>query len=207
MVRFRLLCGVFLLPNPAPNLDNRKTVCMEYTAMTPQGRAGQRRRKGAGKPCRENGAPNINWSKWPVDVVNDTKRHSPEKPYALRLTSCGHFDHMRWIATAWINVDNLSTLTLFVLRLTSTWHFVKPRWNPVSAAFQYLPDYCNAIILWWVTKTVTHHLEVVNGQNVHLPPNLNAQILVGDHFEHQPDNRNTLLCESGGYHFVTTIYP
>ena len=183
------------------------TVCMEYTAMTPQGRAGQRRRKGAGKPCRENGAPNINWSKWPVDVVNDTKRHSPEKPYALRLTSCGHFDHMRWIATAWINVDNLSTLILFVLRLTSTWHFVKPRWNPVSAAFQYLPDYCNAIILWWVTKTVTHHLEVVNGQNVHLPPNLNAQILVGDHFEHQPDNRNTLLCESGSYHFVTTIYP
>jgi len=24
-------------------------------AMTPQGRAGKRRRKGAGKPCRENG--------------------------------------------------------------------------------------------------------------------------------------------------------
>ena len=41
--------------------------------------------------------PNINWSNWPVDVVNDTKRHSPEKPYALRLTSCGHFDHMRQI--------------------------------------------------------------------------------------------------------------
>ena len=53
----------FLLPNPAPNLDNRKTVCMGYTAMTPQGRAGKRRRKGAGKPCRENGTLNIKWSK------------------------------------------------------------------------------------------------------------------------------------------------
>jgi len=55
MVRFRLLCGDFLLPNPALNLENRKTVCMGYPAMTPQGRAGKRRRKGAGKPCRENG--------------------------------------------------------------------------------------------------------------------------------------------------------
>ena len=42
---------------------------------------------------------------------------------------------------------------------------------------------------------------MVNGQNVHLPPSHNAQILVGDHFDHQPDNRNTLLCKSGGYHF------
>ena len=96
MVRFRLLCGDFLLPNPAPHLENRMTVCMGYTAMTPQGRAGKRRWKGAGKPCRENGAPNINWSKWPVDVVNDTKRHSPEKPSALRLTSCGQFVYMRY---------------------------------------------------------------------------------------------------------------
>ena len=54
----------------ATNLENRMTVCMGYTAMTPRGRAGKRRRKGAGNPCRENGAPNINWSKWPVDVVN-----------------------------------------------------------------------------------------------------------------------------------------
>ena len=84
MVRFRLLCGDFLLPNPAPHLENRKTVCMGYPAMTLRRRAGKRRRKGAGNPCRENGAPNINWSKWPVDVVNDTKRHSPEKPYALQ---------------------------------------------------------------------------------------------------------------------------
>lgn len=108
---------------------------------------------------------------------------------------------MGWIAAAWINVDNLSTLTPFVLRLTSTRHFVKPRWNLVSVTFRYLPDYCNTIALWWVTKTVTHHLEVVNGQIVHLPPSHNAQILVGDHFDHQPDNRNALLCESGGYHF------
>ena len=28
MVRFRLLCGDFLLPDPAPHLENRKTVCM-----------------------------------------------------------------------------------------------------------------------------------------------------------------------------------
>jgi hypothetical protein len=36
MVRFRLLCGDFLLPNPAPHLENRKTVCMGYPAMTPK---------------------------------------------------------------------------------------------------------------------------------------------------------------------------
>ena len=36
MVRFRLLCGDFLLPNPATHLENRKTVCMGYPAMTPQ---------------------------------------------------------------------------------------------------------------------------------------------------------------------------
>ena len=35
--------------------------------------------------------------KMAVDVVNDTKRHSPEEHSALRLTSCGHFDHMRQI--------------------------------------------------------------------------------------------------------------
>ena len=33
--------------------------------------------------------------KMAVDVVNDTKSHSPEKPYALRLTSCGQFVYMR----------------------------------------------------------------------------------------------------------------
>ena len=116
-------------------------------------------------------------------------------PHVDKLSTWGK------LAAAWINVDNLSTLTPFVLRLTSTRHFVKPRWNLVSADFRYLPDYCNTIVLWRVTKTATHHLEVVNGQNVHLPPSHNAQILVGDHFDHQPDNRNALLCKSGGYHF------
>ena len=52
--------------------------------------------RGAGKPCKENGAPNINWSKWPVNVVNDTKRHSPEKPYVLRMTSTWHYVKPRW---------------------------------------------------------------------------------------------------------------
>ena len=36
MVRFRLLCGDFLLPNLAPHLENRMTVCMGYPAMTPK---------------------------------------------------------------------------------------------------------------------------------------------------------------------------
>jgi hypothetical protein len=31
-----LLCGDFLLPNPAPHLENRKTACMGYPAMTPK---------------------------------------------------------------------------------------------------------------------------------------------------------------------------
>ena len=30
MVRFRLLCGDFLLPDPAPHLENHMTVCMGY---------------------------------------------------------------------------------------------------------------------------------------------------------------------------------
>ena len=46
--------------------------------------------------CRlVNCAPSINWSKWPVDVVNDTKRHFPEGSSALWLTSCRHFVHTR----------------------------------------------------------------------------------------------------------------
>ena len=40
---------------PSSNLENRMTVCMGYPAMTPQGRAGKRRWKGVGSPCRENG--------------------------------------------------------------------------------------------------------------------------------------------------------
>ena len=95
----------------------------------------------------------------------------------------------------------LSTLTLSVLQLTSTWHFVKPRWNPVSAAFQYLPNDRNTVALWWVTKTVTHHLEVVNGQIVHLLLSHNREGLVGGHFDHQPDICSTLLYKSGCYHF------
>ena len=71
----------------------------------------------------------------------------------------------------------------------------------MNTAFQYLPDYCYMVVLWWVTKNVTHHLEVVNGQNVHLPLSHNGESLVGDHFDHQPDNRNALLCKSGGSHF------
>ena len=62
--------------------------------VSPQGEPENAAGRGAGNPCRENGTPNINWSKWPVDVVNDTKRHSPEKLSALRLTPCGQFDHM-----------------------------------------------------------------------------------------------------------------
>ena len=74
------------------------TVCMGYPAKTLRRRAEKRRWKGAGNPCSENGAPNVNWSKRPIDVVNDTKRHSPEEHSALRLTLCGHFDHMRQIS-------------------------------------------------------------------------------------------------------------
>ena len=44
-----MLCGDFLLPNPAPHLENRMTVCMGYTAMTLRRRAGRRRRKGGRK--------------------------------------------------------------------------------------------------------------------------------------------------------------
>ena len=38
-------------------------------------------------------------------------------------------------------------------------------------------------------------------QIVHLPLSHNRECLVGDHFDHQPDNRNALLCKSGGSHF------
>ena len=41
----------------------------------------------------------------------------------------------------------------------------------------------------------------MNGQNVHLPLNHNRRSLVGAHFDHQPNNHNALLCESGCYHF------
>ena len=52
-----LVCFVtaFLLPFCPLDLENRMTVCMGYPAMTLRRRAGKHRRKGAGKPCRENG--------------------------------------------------------------------------------------------------------------------------------------------------------
>jgi len=46
---------VILISEPSSNLENRMTVCMEYPAMISQERAGKRRWKGAGTPCRENG--------------------------------------------------------------------------------------------------------------------------------------------------------
>ena len=61
----------FLLPFCPLHLENRMTVCMGYPAMTLRRRAGKRRRKGAGNPCRENGAPNINWSKWPTEKKDE----------------------------------------------------------------------------------------------------------------------------------------
>ena len=56
---------------PSSNLENRMTVCMGYPAMTPQGRAGKRRWKGVGSPCRENGTQNLKsrWYEKPEPVV------------------------------------------------------------------------------------------------------------------------------------------
>ena len=159
MVRFRLLCGVFLLPNPAPNLDNRKTVCMGYTAMTPQGRAGKRRRKGAGKPCRENGTLNIKWSKWPPDWGNNTKRHSPETSSTLQLIPCGHFDHMEWTDVAQVNVFKLNTLTPSVLRL--------PR-------LDILPSHGHSVLGYENRNSPLFWGKVVSGQTVQIPPICNA---------------------------------
>ena len=47
------------------------TVYMEYPAMTPQGRAGKRRWKGVGSPCRENGTQNLKlrWYEKPEPIV------------------------------------------------------------------------------------------------------------------------------------------
>ena len=74
------------------------TVCMGYPAMPPQvGKPENAAGRGQENHVGENGTPNVNWSKWPVDVVNDAKRHSLEELSALRLTSCGHFDYMRQI--------------------------------------------------------------------------------------------------------------
>ena len=58
--------------------------------------------------------------KWPVDVVNNTKRHSPETSSTLQFVPCGHFDHMVRTVAAPFNVFKLNTLILSMLRLTST---------------------------------------------------------------------------------------
>ena len=42
---------------------------------------------------------------------------------------------------------------------------------------------------------------MVGYENRNLPLSHNREGLVGDHFDHQPDNRNALLCKSGGSHF------
>ena len=90
--------------NSFESVISRMTVCMGYPAKTSQERAGKRRRKGAGNPCRENGTPNINWSKWPVDVVNDTKRHSPETSSTLQLVQCVQIEHIDSIHVT-LNLD------------------------------------------------------------------------------------------------------
>ena len=69
--------------------ENRKTVCTGYPRKT---RKGESRKTPAGKPGRksmqgERRNPNINWSKWPVDVVNDAKAVIHQNNlYALRMT-------------------------------------------------------------------------------------------------------------------------
>ena len=136
MVRFRLLCGDFLLPNLAPHLENRKTVCMGYTAMTPQGRAGKRRRKGAGNPCRENGTSNLMCSKWAHEVI------------LSGLYPCGQIVYMD---TVRVTFD----LDLTFCRVS--------------------PNFCNTVTLWWVTNTVTHHLEVVNSPLSSCMPHKNGK--------------------------------
>jgi hypothetical protein len=45
----------FFIAKSETNLENCMTVCMGYPAMTLRRRAGKRRRKEVGKPCRENG--------------------------------------------------------------------------------------------------------------------------------------------------------
>ena len=92
-------------------------------------------------------------------------------PHVFKMSTWGETDIYLLVGAGEINVDKMSTLILFVLHLTSTWHFVKPRWK------------------------------VVGYENRNLPLSHNREGLVGDHFDHQPDNRNALLCKSGGSHF------
>ena len=92
-------------------------------------------------------------------------------PHVFKMSTWGETDGYLLVGAGEINVDKMSTLILFLLHLTSTWHFVKPRWK------------------------------VVGYENRNLPLSHNREGLVGDHFDHQPDNRNALLCKSGGSHF------
>ena len=87
------------------------------------GRAGKRRRKGAGNPCRENGTSNLMCSKWAHEVI------------LSGLYPCGQIVYMD---TVRVTFD----LDLTFCRVS--------------------PNFCNMVTLWWVTNTVTHHLEVVN---------------------------------------------
>ena len=144
--------AIFLLPNPAPHLENRMTVCMGYTAMTPQGRAGKRRREGAGKPCRENGN-------------------------CHPLTSCVQNEHMRRngrLSTRW-GRRNQCGQNVYI--------------DSVRITLNLDLTFCQATV------------KMVGYENRNLPLSHNREGLVGDHFDHQPDNRNALLCKSGGYHF------
>ena len=138
MVRFRLLCGDFLLPNQQRTLKTERPSAWDTR---------RRPRKGEPENAAERGQEN----------------HAGRTAHP---TSCVQNEHMRLFSLVCIHVDKLSAWILSVLRLTSTRNFVKPWWNLVSADFRYLPDYCNTIALWWVTKTVTHHLEVVNKINI-----------------------------------------
>ena len=107
------------------------TVCMGYPAMTPQvGKPENAAGRGQENHVGENGTPNVNWSKWPVDVVNDTKRHSLEELSALRLTSCGHFDYMRQIgrslnqfsyAVEWGLIHIVSLLISYIVIVCGLW--------------------------------------------------------------------------------------
>lgn len=87
------------------------------------------------------------------------------------MSTWGETDVYLLFGAGEINVDKMSTLILFVLHFTVTWHFVKSRWK------------------------------VVGYENRNLPLSHNREGLVGDHFDHQTDNRNALLCESSCYHF------
>ena len=63
------------------------TVCMGYPAMTPKWESRKTPPEGGRKAMQGERHTQYQLVKMAVDVMNDTKRHSPEKPYALQLTS------------------------------------------------------------------------------------------------------------------------